>query len=215
MACSAFAGQYAVLQNGFRVYADRHEVLGDVVRLHTDTGTMDLPAKDVATFEVEEYVRPATPPQAAEEPSGELFASPPQQPLSPKQILADAAAAHGLLPEFVKSVAAVESAYRTTAVSPKGAIGLMQLMPGTAKDLGVNPHVPEENADGGTRYLKELLMKYANHPDGVRLALAAYNAGPGAVDKYGKRIPPYRETQQYVEKVIRRYMAELKASGRS
>ena len=212
MACSAFAGQYAVLHNGFRVYADRHEVVGETVRLHTTTGSMDIPAKDIATFEVEEYVRPAAPPPA---PAPAPAAAPAVAAHSPKQILAQAATSHGLLPEFVSSVAAVESAYRTTAVSPKGAIGLMQLMPGTARDLGVNPHVPEQNADGGTRYLKELLLKYANHPDGVRLAIAAYNAGPGAVDKYGKRIPPYRETQQYVDKVVKRYMAELKASGRS
>jgi soluble lytic murein transglycosylase-like protein len=117
---------------------------------------------------------------------------------------------HGLRPEFVKSVASVESAYRVKAVSPKGAIGLMQLMPGTAKDLGVDPNVPAENAEAGARYLKQLLLKYANSSDPVRLALAAYNAGPGAVDKYG-RIPPYRETQAYVEKVLRKYLAELKA----
>lgn len=184
-----------------------------MIRLHTADGTMELPKSQIATFEVEEYVRPAAPPPA---PSPVEAAAPVAAPApSPKQIVSDAAAAHGLLPEFVRSIAAVESAYRTKAVSPKGAIGLMQLMPGTAKDLGVNPHVPEENADGGTRYLKELLLKYANHPDGVRLAIAAYNAGPGAVDKYGRRIPPYRETQAYVEKVVKRYMAELKAAGRS
>ena len=213
LACSAFAGQYAVLQNGFRIYADRHEVAGDVIRLHTLTGTMEIPKKDIAGFEVEEYVRPAPTPLPATVPETVIAA--PAPPASPKQIVTEAAAAHGLLPEFVRSIAAVESAYKTSAVSSKGAIGLMQLMPGTAKELGVNPHVPEQNADGGTRYLKELLLKYANHPDGVRLAIAAYNAGPGAVDKYGRRIPPYRETQAYVEKVVKRYMAELKSAGRS
>jgi soluble lytic murein transglycosylase-like protein len=211
LACPLFAGQYAVLQNGFRIYADRHEDAGEMVRLHTSSGTVEIPKKDIATFEVEEYVRPAAPPAQAAEP----VAAPAAPPASPKQIVSNAAATHGLRPEFVRSIAAVESAYKIAAVSPKGAIGLMQLMPGTAKELGVNPHVPEENADGGTRYLKELLLKYANHPDGVRLAIAAYNAGPGAVDKYGRRIPPYRETQAYVEKVVKRYMAELKAAGQS
>jgi soluble lytic murein transglycosylase-like protein len=115
---------------------------------------------------------------------------------------------NGLRPEFVRSVAAVESAFREKAVSPKGAIGLMQLMPGTARDLGVNPHDAAENAHGGAKYLKELLLRYKNAADPVRLALAAYNAGPGAVDRYGT-IPPYRETQQYVERVLRRYLKEL------
>ena len=183
-----------------------------MVRLHTATGSVEIPKKDISGFEVEEYVRPVAPMVTAPVTEAAVM---PLPPATPKEIVSQAAEFHGLRPEFVRSIAAVESAYKTTAVSPKGAIGLMQLMPGTAKDLGVNPHVPEENADGGTRYLKELLQKYANHPDGVRLAIAAYNAGPGAVDKYGRRIPPYRETQAYVEKVVKRYMAELKAAGQS
>jgi soluble lytic murein transglycosylase-like protein len=209
LAYSAFAGEYAVLHTGFRIYADRHEVVDDRIRLHTATGSMDVPAKDVARFEVEEYVKPAPPPPTAPvEPVTEL-AVPVR---TPEELIDQAATVHGLRPEFVRSVAAVESAYRVDAVSPKGAIGLMQLMPGTAKDLGANPHDPAENAEAGARYLKQLLLKYADSPDPVRLALAAYNAGPGAVDKYGRRIPPYRETQAYVEKVLRKYLAEMKSS---
>jgi soluble lytic murein transglycosylase-like protein len=132
--------------------------------------------------------------------------------VTPEALIQEAAARHGLRPEFVQSVASVESAYRQEAVSPKGAIGLMQLMPGTARELGANPHDAAENADAGTRYLKQLLLKYADRPDAVQLALAAYNAGPGAVDRYG-RVPPYRETRQYVEKVLRKYLSELQANS--
>jgi soluble lytic murein transglycosylase-like protein len=164
---------------------------------------MDVPSANVARFEVEEYVKPDPPPRGPE-PSPAAEAVPAAEP-SPQELLEQAASAHGLRPEFVKSVASVESAFRAEAVSPKGAIGLMQLMPGTAKDLGADPRNPAENAEAGARYLKQLLLRYANTHDPVRLALAAYNAGPGAVDKYG-RIPPYRETQAYVEKVLRRYL---------
>jgi soluble lytic murein transglycosylase-like protein len=209
LVCPAFAGEYAVLHTGFRLYADRHEALGDLVRLHTGSSFIEVPAKDVARFEMEEYVPPPPPAPA---PPVTAPAEPAPQRATPHELLADAATVHGLRPEFVRSVAAVESAYRPDAVSPKGAIGLMQLMPGTAKELGVNPHNPAENADGGVRYLKELLLRYAGTKDPVRLALAAYNAGPGAVDRY-RSIPPYRETQAYVEKVLRKYLAELKASG--
>lgn len=200
---AASAGEFAVLQNGFRIQAERHEVLGGITRLHTSTGTVDVPSANVASFEVEEYVKPAPAPPVPPQPE------PPAAVDGPRVLIDQAAQAHGLLPEFVHSVASVESAYRTTAVSHKGAIGLMQLMPGTAKDLGVDPHNPAQNAEAGARYLKQLLLKYKDAKDPVRLALAAYNAGPGAVDRYGN-IPPYRETQAYVEKVLRKYLAQLK-----
>lgn len=205
-ACPLLAGEYAVLQTGFRIHADRHELVGEYTRLHTSTGTMDIPTSNIAMFEVEEYTPPVTPPPVPVEPT--QAAPPPAPVLTPEELVNKAALSHGLRPEFVRSVAAVESAFRPTAVSPKGAIGLMQLMPGTASDLGVNPNDPEQNAHGGAKYLKELLLRYQNTQDPVRFALAAYNAGPGAVDRYGN-IPPYRETREYVERVLRKYLAEL------
>jgi soluble lytic murein transglycosylase-like protein len=111
-----------------------------------------------------------------------------------------AARQHEVPPALVKAVMAAESGFDAEAVSHKGAIGLMQLMPFTADALGVDPTEPLENVDGGTRYLREMLDRYGDLPR----ALAAYNAGPRAVDRFGG-VPPYRETRAYVERVLTYY----------
>jgi soluble lytic murein transglycosylase-like protein len=106
----------------------------------------------------------------------------------------------GVSPVLVKAVIQVESGFNPSAVSPRGALGLMQLMPATARELGVhNPFHPEQNIRGGVTYLKRLLDMYDQD---VTLALAAYNAGPGSVAKYGT-VPPYRETRDYVRRITR------------
>ncbi|MGC9950669.1 MAG: lytic transglycosylase domain-containing protein [Bryobacteraceae bacterium] len=199
-AFSAVAGEYAVLANGARLYAERHASDAGKVTLFTNTGSTEMDASLVVRFENEDY---APPPRDVPAPA---TATPAARP-STTELVDNAARKYGLPPAFVRAVVAVESGYQANAVSPKGAIGLMQLMPATARELGADPRIVEQNVDAGTRYLRDLLLKYDNH---AYHALAAYNAGPGAVDKY-HGVPPYRETQNYILNVLRHWQKQPSA----
>jgi soluble lytic murein transglycosylase-like protein len=191
----ASAGEYALLASGARLRVDRHEADGAKVRLYLAGGMVEMDAVRVAGFESAEDPTPAATPSvpAAPLPAVSKIATPFE--------MADAAAdKYGLPRSLVRSVMSAESGLQANAVSSKGAIGLMQLMPDTAQQLGVDPYDPAQNVEGGTRYLRDLLAKYDG---GLWHALAAYNAGPGAVEKY-KGVPPYRETIRYINTVQRK-----------
>jgi soluble lytic murein transglycosylase-like protein len=199
LALPAAAAEFVLLDNGFRLHADHHEVAGSTVRVYEGDCVAEFPLARVAAFEAVEIIAapatesaPAAPPEAV--------------PLDPKELVTRAAIRNGLEPKFLHSIAAVESGYRQDAVSSKGAIGIMQLMPQTARALQADPADPEQNVDAGARYLRELLIKYLDDPYQVRKALAAYNAGPAAVDRFDG-IPPFPETQRYVRKVLQRHAA--------
>jgi soluble lytic murein transglycosylase-like protein len=206
LAGAALAGEYAVLASGARLHIDRHEADGAKVRLFHGTGFVEMDSSGVRGYEAEEYVAEVPPvpvTEAVASPQASAAATPP--PPTPLELADAAADRYGLPRELVRSVMAAESGFQPLAISPKGAIGLMQLMPGTAQVLGADPRNPAQNVDAGTRYLRDLLEKY-NY--GLRHALAAYNAGPGAVDKYNG-VPPYRETIDYISRIEKK----LKVSG--
>jgi|GEM_PF-5762526 len=133
--------------------------------------------------------KPASPAPAAKSPVGDI-----------KKMIVDVALSMGVDPYVALSIAKLESGFDQSKRNPSGAIGLFQLMPGTARFLGVNPHIASENIKGGILYYKQMYKRYGS----MDLALAAYNAGPGNVAKYGG-IPPFRETQAFVTKVKREY----------
>jgi soluble lytic murein transglycosylase-like protein len=200
----AFGGEYVVFSSGLKLRADRHEQSGSVIRLFYKGGVTEVPEKLVSGFEEEEVAIPE--PVAGIAPVAPVAETTAPAPRDTKAMVRDAALRSGLPPEFVESVAQVESGFRPDAISPKGALGVMQLMPETARTMGADPYDTAQNIDAGTRLLRDLLVKY----DGdVVKALAAYNAGEGAVAKY-QGMPPYNETRWYVKKVIDAYQ---KAGG--
>lgn len=193
------AGEDIVLTNGFRLHADRHETEGAVVRIYDAGGVRQLPVASVAGYEVEEVPVVVPPVAVVVAPIIQIT-----EPTTPQEMAAHAARKYSLPAGFVKSVMEAESGFNPAALSPKGATGLMQLMPDTAKYLGVNERDPRQNAEGGAQYLRELLARYESQPDQVLMALAAYNAGPGAVEKY-HGVPPYRETREYILRVLKNW----------
>ncbi len=173
------------LRSGFSIEAKSHEIQNDVVVIATFDGTIEVPLTEVTSFETFSEAAVVAPPSDPGKSDTEAA-------------IISAATSQGLLPELVRSVAKIESGLQQKAVSPKGAVGLMQLMPGTAAELGVQAQNAEANALGGAKYLRALLLHYKGD---AALALAAYNAGPAAVSRYSG-IPPFAETRQYVVRVL-------------
>ena len=192
------AEEYAVVAGGARLRIDRHETAGGKVRLYNSDGYIEVDLSRIQRFEPGEEAPPASAPAPS---SAVAVPARPDGPSSPRDLADAAADRYGIPRKLVRLVMEAESGSRQEAVSPKGAVGLMQLMPATAQALGADPADPVQNVDAGARYLRDLLQKY----DGLLWhALAAYNAGPAAVDKYNG-IPPYNETILYVKKIDRQY----------
>jgi len=191
------AGETVIMASGSRMHVDRHEADGGKIRLFAGSGYIEIDAVQVTGFEADEAPLALPAPEAAPaDPTPPVQAAAPTPP-TPGELADAAADKYGLPRKLVRSVMRVESGFQPAAVSPKGALGLMQLMPETARELGANPQDPAQNVDAGARYLRQLLEKY----DGALWhALAAYNAGAGAVDKY-RGIPPFGETVRYVTRV--------------
>lgn len=184
----ANATDVAVLTNGFSIRHERREVVGSVTRLYLGAdrdGYVDVPTDEIDRFEKD-----------LSAPAGEA----PHNSQQMNEVINAVSSRHHLDPDLINSVIHAESGFNPRAVSPKGAQGLMQLMPQTASKLGVTDAFdPDANVEGGTRYLRELLERY--NFDLIK-ALAAYNAGPQRVEQY-HGVPPYYETQAYVARIIR------------
>lgn len=243
MALPCFAGEVAVLKNGFEIRHERRAVIGTVTRLYVKadkSSFVDVPTAEIDHFEAapDLPVTAAVPaaanaaraniatanaasasvrvsaPNVVQNAKPRTIAFPARPVVNLNQVVNDASDRYRLDPDLVNSVIKAESDFHVRAVSPKGAQGLMQLMPGTATGLGVsNAFDPQANVDGGTKYLRELLERY--NFDLVK-ALAAYNAGPEKVEHFGG-VPPYYETRTYVARIVKDFnkkkMAPQKASG--
>lgn len=183
----AFGSDLAVLRNGFSIRHERRQQVGNVTRLYLSVDGSSY--TDVATQQIDHFEKDLTP-------------APVQvpKPQDLDQSISEISIRHRIDPDLINSVIRAESGFNPHAVSRKGAQGLMQLMPQTATQLGVaNAFDPRANVEGGTRYLRELLVRYDF--DLIK-ALAAYNAGPLRVQQY-RGVPPYRETRAYVARIVR------------
>ena len=211
-ALPCFGGEVAVLRNGFSIRHERREIVGETTRLYvTADGSsfVDVPTAQIEHFEAAPEVTASKSPLLANAagngaPSASLFPASSGFASSGKIDLNDvvnsASGRYRLDPDLVNSVIKAESGFNVRAVSPKGAQGLMQLMPGTASQLGVpNTFDAAANVEGGAKYLRELLERY--NFDLIK-ALAAYNAGPQRVEQFGG-VPPYYETRAYVARVVK------------
>ena len=188
------AAEIANLRNGFNIRHEHHESFGEITRLYLDNETAGGSFVDVATSEIASFE------PAPSEPNLPIRQISRTQDLN--AIIGNASSRSRIDPDFIASVIYAESGNNPRAVSRKGAQGLMQLMPETAKNLGVtNSFDPAENVDGGVRFLEELLHRYN---DDAAKALAAYNAGPARVQQY-HGVPPFRETRSYIARVISNY----------
>ena len=241
---SAFAGQVAILKNGFSIHFDHKEQNAKSTRLFTPTGYLDISSDQITSFEEDETPVVPEPAAVATQLTGTNMAAKPLvskpmaskplanpvpavQPVAMKvtapasptaididEVVREASNKNRLDPDFVRSVIMAESNFKTHAVSKKGALGLMQLMPSTAAQLGVaDPFDPKANVEAGAAHLSALLNLY--HDDPVK-ALAAYNAGAHRVKQYNG-VPPYRETRAYINKIVRDFnakkRAQMKAAG--
>jgi soluble lytic murein transglycosylase-like protein len=238
IAGQASATDIAILRNGFTIRHESRAPLGDTTRLFlTPDGSSFVDVRTAEIDRIEPDLTSATPPEkssaeaisilpttapapapiaTASAQTGPTLAPVPATParVDVAEVVSAASGRYRLDPDLVNSVIRAESGFKIHAVSPKGAQGLMQLMPQTASKLGVpNAFDPEANVDGGTRYLRELLEHY--NFDLIK-ALAAYNAGPQRVEQY-KGVPPYRETRQYVASIVRDFnrkkLAQQKAAN--
>jgi hypothetical protein len=200
------AAERVLLANGFDMRCSHHAQVGQMIRLYTGAGEGSY-----IEFRPEEITGYEAVPDAAPVEPARTGTKPVEAKLSPAdlhEMLAVAGQQHNVDADLLASVVKAESNGNTRAVSRAGARGLMQLMPGTAAEQGVNDSFSaDQNVRGGSAYLNELLIRYH---DNVALALAAYNAGPAAVDKY-RGIPPYHETRAYVARVIHEFNRRVTA----
>lgn len=201
LALRTFAAERVTLRNGFQMQCDHHAQVADRVRLYMGAGEssyIELRPEEVIAVEVVKLTSPSELAVANSDAKADAKLS----RTDLHEILSNAGREHNLDVDLLASVVKAESDGNEHAISPKGARGLMQLMPSTATDLGVEDSFKaSDNVRGGSAYLDGLLTRYH---DNLALALAAYNAGPAAVDKY-HGVPPYHQTRAYVARVIHEF----------